>query len=379
MKIAELKGRENLESLALKIRDEIDQQVQKSAELTKSQEKLGADMKVAELKGRENLESLDSSVEKKADLEKLIESQKRVDELKAQVESLQNRTEFLSYNDDLNRIGIYQPKSKLPDAHAEKGKHNGTLLSKVGVSNAMIHQGFRRQLRAVDMRILETNWYDKLGVNYPRSAIGYLAEKICLMEHKCFGRYAVNIEDAVLRVLLAKSLLSRGEDIRLIEIGALFGVNVAALHLATVGSGSRFHATVIDPLDGYYGSETPVDKRTGIPVNESIFQLNMQSSGIHEDEVELIKFKSTTKTAKKRAAERFYNYFIIDGDHTYKGVKYDFVHYSDLLESGGYLLFDDYDTTEWPDVKKFVNRTMMKHADYDFVGANWRTAIFRKK
>jgi cephalosporin hydroxylase len=46
----------------------------------------------------------------------------------------------------------------------------------------------------------------------------------------------------------------------------------------------------------------------------------------------------------------------IDGDHSYKGVMNDFSLYNEILNSGGYILFDDYnDSKHSPEVNRAVN------------------------
>jgi len=46
----------------------------------------------------------------------------------------------------------------------------------------------------------------------------------------------------------------------------------------------------------------------------------------------------------------------IDGNHNYNGVKFDFDNYNKYVNSGGYIIFDDYnDYKDSPDVKKYVD------------------------
>lgn len=48
-------------------------------------------------------------------------------------------------------------------------------------------------------------------------------------------------------------------------------------------------------------------------------------------------------------------FIYIDGDHSLDGVKEDICNYFELLESGGYLLIDDYDSPVWVDVRNAVD------------------------
>ena len=59
----------------------------------------------------------------------------------------------------------------------------------------------------------------------------------------------------------------------------------------------------------------------------------------------------------------------IDGDHAYNGVMADFNMYSDLVNVGGYVVFDDYrDDVHSPDVRKFVDSLMPTLTDYEIIG-----------
>lgn len=61
----------------------------------------------------------------------------------------------------------------------------------------------------------------------------------------------------------------------------------------------------------------------------------------------------------------------IDGDHTYNGVRNDFINYSDLVNEGGFIVFDDYHCKISPDVKLFVNELIKSEyfqKKYDIIG-----------
>ena len=66
-----------------------------------------------------------------------------------------------------------------------------------------------------------------------------------------------------------------------------------------------------------------------------------------------------------------------DGDHSYAGVKADFVNYLSAVKRGGYIIFDDYDAPEWPGVKEFVDTYVRGNPDVGLVGTSGRTAVFR--
>lgn len=46
----------------------------------------------------------------------------------------------------------------------------------------------------------------------------------------------------------------------------------------------------------------------------------------------------------------------IDGLHTFEAVASDYEHFSSFVAPGGFVVFHDYDNTDFPGVKKFVNQ-----------------------
>jgi hypothetical protein len=47
------------------------------------------------------------------------------------------------------------------------------------------------------------------------------------------------------------------------------------------------------------------------------------------------------------------------------------------IKRGGYIIFDDYGTSDWPDVKKFVDKVVADNPNLALVGTEWRTAVFK--
>lgn len=59
----------------------------------------------------------------------------------------------------------------------------------------------------------------------------------------------------------------------------------------------------------------------------------------------------------------------IDGDHSFDGVLADFNMYSDLVNIGGYIVFDDYnDSVHSPNVKLAVDSLVPSLVDYEIIG-----------
>ena len=132
----------------------------------------------------------------------------------------------------------------------------------------------------------------------------------------------------------------------------------------------------MDPLDGYYGKDMQ-DIVTNEIISESTFRGNLARAGVTKDEITLVKAMSTEDAAIEAATKLPHDVLIIDGDHSYAGVKADFVNYLSAVKRGGYIIFDDYNAPEWPDVKEFVDTSVRDNSNVTLVGTSWRTAVFR--
>ena len=77
------------------------------------------------------------------------------------------------------------------------------------------------------------------------------------------------------------------------------------------------------------------------------------------------------------AGDRQYDVLIIDGDHSYEGVKFDYENYRKFVRVGGYLIFDDYGAPDWPEVTNYVDKEVMGTDGLEYLGAEFRSAIFR--
>jgi hypothetical protein len=238
--------------------------------------------------------------------------------------------------------------------------------------------GFLRFNRALDythVHDLQTHWTKRLSVKFTPGSLYYTASRIRMLEQNSIGRLATQVEDAVLRTLVAASS-GRGKTLNVLEIGSLFGIGLTMIHDFARQRYDRVHLTAIDPLEGYYDADS-LDTLLQIPVNHDNFWNNMRMAGVPEEDVTLIDRFSTDDEAIKLAARKSYDVLIIDGDHTYGGVKADFDNYVGMVKRGGYIVVDDYHSEDWPDVTEFVDRELMDRNDISLVGIQWRTAIFR--
>ena len=233
---------------------------------------------------------------------------------------------------------------------------------------------FNRELTMDHATILIKEWAKKLNIHITKHHLSYLAERVSVIESNSRGRLAANIEDAVLRILVASAV--RNEDLEVLEIGTLFGIGLAIMYDYLRPRYASVHLTAIDPLEGYYGKQ-PRDVMTDEIIDENSFRNNLKRAGVSDSEFSIVKHMSTEDAAIGLASDRSYDVMVIDGDHSYAGVKSDLVNYIGVMNRGGYIIFDDYDSPDWPDVKDFVDGWVMKDERLALVGTSWHTAVFR--
>ena len=246
-------------------------------------------------------------------------------------------------------------------------------LAKMNVGNFAFFQLYNRRLTSDDLKRFAKEWTPKLELNLDARALGYIAHRICLAEDTCVSRLAGNIETMLLRVMVARSV--KEPDLEVLEIGTLFGVGVAMIHENCRGFFNNLHITIIDPLTGY-GSD-PLDTITKMPVTRDIFIHNMQRMNIPKSDYTIIEKLSIEHEAIEQASKRRYNVLIIDGDHSYSGIKHDFSHYKHLVKHGGYIIFDDYGHPAFPAIKDFIDTEVVGLPELEFTLVDVRIAVFR--
>tara|TARA_B100000902_G_C27235021_1_gene876899 strand:- start:199 stop:1233 length:1035 start_codon:yes stop_codon:yes gene_type:complete len=234
---------------------------------------------------------------------------------------------------------------------------------------------FDRRITEENMKLIIENWSDPLELEIQPEEIRYMERRIVFLEGVCRGRIATTSTDVVIRALAARSLKKENERASFLEIGTLFGLGAFILHDLFSGV-EGCHLTLIDPLDGYYGNTTP-DPITGLVVSEKLLWENADRLGIQREEVTLLKGWSTDGNilASTRTG---YELLVIDGDHSYEGIKSDFELYAGKVNSGGLLVVDDYEFAVWPDVKRYTDETIRNDERFQFLGAQSRTAVFRR-
>jgi len=241
-------------------------------------------------------------------------------------------------------------------------------------SQAIAYQNFNRAFSPAHYEVLKSKWFKSLNIHEPPKSIAYMANRICTLEQQLKGRLATSIENAILRLLVALSI--HRKTLSVLEIGTLFGVGVAMIHDRASQSFEKVHLTVLDPLEGYYGNDKP-DTITSESINKDVLMQNIRAANIPEKDFHLIQGFSSEDEIIEEAGKRAYDLLIIDGDHSYAGVKTDFVNYAPFVKRAGYIIIDDYGVPEWPEITEYVDKELLSRDDITLVGASWRSAVFK--
>lgn len=313
----------------------------------------------------------------------------RLKEAAAQLESLRSwqadakgklsklEAEAQSYRDAMSRL----PKIDATLAtRASDIKNQGTQLARLSNSLSTVNStGFlahQRQLTAAAAKDLVANWSEPLGLKHNERTLAYKAHKICLLEDASKGRLATAIETILVRMLAAESLCRNSGRLRVLEIGTLFGIGATAIFSSNKSICKDVSLTLIDPLSGYYGEKEP-DLITGEVLTRAMLEENLEIAGVPSQSVTILQGLSTDPAIRQAAGKQEYDLLVIDGDHSYEGVKADFDNYRDLVRPGGLIVFDDYAVNEWPRIKEYVDEHIAPRADLALVNTGWRTALYR--
>ena len=101
-------------------------------------------------------------------------------------------------------------------------------------------------------------------------------------------------------------------------------------------------------------------------------QNNVIKFGLPQNNFNLILGNSRDKTTINEVKEKLSSVDIlfIDGDHSYDAIIDDFLNYKDLLNNGGYIIFDDYHDHSNPIVKHAVDYIVdeLLFDDYEVIG-----------
>jgi len=178
---------------------------------------------------------------------------------------------------------------------------------------------------------------------------------ISLIEEQIVGRACGRVRNKLLNYLsivqFARATGSKTVDS--IEIGTLFGGSCLAKLFAMRDLGVEGKVVCIDPMSGFYDQTR--DPQTGLAVTGAVFFENIERFGFTKEAVDLREVKSSDPRAAEGLREKSFATLLIDGDHSYRGVRYDWENYYRFVQPGGIVLFDDYSEPEWPDITVFAN------------------------
>lgn len=254
--------------------------------------------------------------------------------------------------------------SKLKDAATEATRDSKSL-----------YINFNRTLNDTSIEKLE-GWAKTLDVDVSAQAIAYMGHRILSVEDMAIGRLAASVETQILRTIAARSI--KQKSLRILEIGTLYGVGLGALYENVQSHFDKVDMSVIDPFEGYYGDNS--DPITGERVTRKTFETNLSRFGVPLDQVEIIQHLSESREAMDAANKhKSFNFFFIDGDHSYHGVKRDFENYQHLIPRNGLVVVDDYGTEEYEGINRYIDDTMLKNENLTYLGDDFNTAIFRVK
>ena len=250
-------------------------------------------------------------------------------------------------------------------------------LKQLSVLNGSSYLPFNRKISDEAAHSIAEYWSDRLSIEIQSNEIRYLERRAIYIEGTLFGRVATTSTDIVIRSLLAQSIIQQGRRFELLEIGTLFGLGSSMIYDSLISKNIDCNLTLIDPLDGYYGGNA-LDPITGLIASEKLLHRNFNKLSIPHEEIILHKGLSTDKEIVE-ATHSDYDLILIDGDHSYEGIKSDYELYAGKVRTGGIILIDDYQhSSVWPGVKRYTDETIRFDERFEFIGAQSRTAAFRR-
>jgi hypothetical protein len=109
----------------------------------------------------------------------------------------------------------------------------------------------------------------------------------------------------------------------------------------------------------------------GEPISPNIVQQNVKKLNTLNNNYNYIQANSQKQETvdQLKTLVNDIDILFIDGDHRYNGVINDFNLYSNLVKSGGYIIFDDYNDHQYsPEVKSAVDDLLTNNLDYEIIG-----------
>ena len=107
---------------------------------------------------------------------------------------------------------------------------------------------------------------------------------------------------------------------------------------------------------------------------------NVERFGFPRSQVEIVQHYSTETEAIDAVRELKVASLFIDGDHSYDGVKADWVNFSPFVIPGGYVLFDNYNDPNFPDITAFAHRELKNSSEgWCIVGSMNISLLLRRR
>jgi len=239
---------------------------------------------------------------------------------------------------------------------------------------------FRRYLSPAEAELLAERVSRAFETNITAKQVEDVAEVLRYTEKQMIGRIAGDVDDYVLNyyMICCSTHLSADTVPAHGEIGVLFGGSLLMMLHALRSSRSNHWALAIDPLDGYYGLN--LDPVVNLPVKLDNVTANIRRLGFEDmNRVRIVKARSESQEALQVAISFPLASLWIDGDHSYEGIKRDWLNYSPFVIPGGYILIDNYHDGCFPGVDKFVDEDLMpKLAGWEVVANFSRSILFKK-
>lgn len=216
----------------------------------------------------------------------------------------------------------------------------------------------------------------KLGLDWMTDRqLRYMEHAVVALEGRLRGRLAAPVEAMILRAMVA--MAAPRDDAKILEIGTLYGLSSCYFNEVVKPQKLGFHQTIIDPFLGYYEQGAP-DLFTPIPITEAVAIENLSRVGATPSDYEIVVGLSEDPEVLGQFAHREFDVVVIDGDHSYDGVRRDFENYAGNVISGGFVIVDDYRGPSWPDVTKYVDETVFTDPRFEVVTGELRTAVVRR-
>ena len=232
-------------------------------------------------------------------------------------------------------------------------------------------QGHRRYLDSDQRRDLARFCSLAFGIEVTPKAIEKIMNHIAHVEKRMIGRIASHVEDLIIHYLMRfiSTVNSSEEGAVHLEIGTLFGGSALLAHHAVTRMAERaVPIHVLDPFAGYYGRGN--DIITGEEITRENFLKNVATLGIPEEDFQIHQGLSTDQSMIDECRSLKLFSLHIDGDHSYNGVRNDWINYSPLVVKGGYVLVDNYNDATWPDVMKYMNKEAIP-----YIGGEWEIVL----